>query len=293
MSIHADKVFLYIDKIGNFGSFPPYARIAAQNDPIIDGILFNPTDPDVTPARMNEARAKLTNRGTHFLVGIMWDPSWDGYPVASVAVQKLEAHIVRLAPDYVVVDGEIHNAFWIRDFLWGSVTGAGVALRGYRGVGGNRNLVGGTRPGKATDWTLESNQDGNWNQLPAGDTVYTDMAMARMSPIVQPYGGGMEPFSQETALKYVTSLGFPVAWVHLCHDPAKGLPSRVRAGVIFSADRWPAMYGVTARLLRKPQRVHKRQIKQRAQLREIAKTGRDPSYTGIALRQPKEGTNGE
>ena len=138
MSIYSDANWLWVERIGSFGSFPPYARIKAQTDPVIHGVLFRPDDPMVNAARLTECRGK------GLLAGVVYGTAFDADPIA--AAKKTSDSITLLNPDYVLLDMEMQSTAYFNKFFLGDVAN-GIARKGYRCAGGTENGAPGWRLG--------------------------------------------------------------------------------------------------------------------------------------------------
>ncbi len=210
VSVHADKTWLWLDSIGSFGSFPPYAKIKALQDPTVEGIYFNPEDPLVNAARFAECHEK------GLLAGMISVPRVSD-PVAYVTT--VDAQIKKLGNttvDAVMLDIEFHDADWIRK-----------AITGYRRL----------RPGKATDFTNEPFQDGAWG---AATSIYPELVAQRMDIYPQCYLGDMTNVDPVRCAKTVADGGAPIDRVHGCYDGAN-YPAGIIDGLIFTAERMRAL----------------------------------------------------
>ncbi len=209
MSVHADKTWLWLDSIGSFGSFPPYAKIKALQEPTVEGIYLNPEDPLVNAARFQEVHSK------GLLAGMMSVPR-SGDPITYA--RTVDSQITLMgnnAVDCVMLDIEVHDAAWIRK-----------AVTEYRAL----------RPGKATDFTNEPLQDGAWG---GSVSVYPFLVSQRIDLYPQLYLGDMTPVDPVRCVKTVAATA-PLDKIHGCYDGAN-YPAGIRDGLIFTAERMRAL----------------------------------------------------
>lgn len=234
-----------VDKIANFGSWPPTqayrdSRLQGQ------GILLNLHDPDAVGVK---GAAQILGIRSHRLFAGVWQPvppsGDDGALRAKLIDEKIDAIDTELAKqghpkiDCVGLNLEGYTVPQIREFLWGR-----PGVKGWRGSGGVLGSSDGYRSGIACWWIDEPYKDGTVKPM-------QDLMAARMMLAVEEFAGAgwagdMTPVDgQRTILDRVEgrrsdgSMRADEAWptdqVVACYDAGRGV--EIRYGLHFTLDR--------------------------------------------------------
>ena len=172
-----------------------WQRAAAHK---MTALYYPVTDPPAdVRRRILDTRAHVLTPG---LYGVWnWFPTLDGASFAEKVHELATACTpVGTPAPKVQLDIETHDPGYILD-----------ALRRWRAL----------RPAQDTSWTLESFQ-GGW-MSPA---FVAEVIALKIRVVPQYYGGGMEPFAQDMALRNLTRRGFPEKLITGFYDAA-ALPS--------------------------------------------------------------------
>lgn len=228
-----------VDRISNFGSFPPTARLHERWG--VRLVLLNHADPLAT-------RAQMQGIESHDCVAGSWEPvpldlgGFDGVAFA----KRVHDRVFELGSRVVGLNLEALTITQIRDFLWGR-----PGARGWRGVGGVVGSTGGWNGGIPCFWIDEPFKDGTVKP-------HSDLKTARMMLAVEGFDGIMRQIDHPRAILdrvlgfrngsgiNVPSDAYPAEQVTGCYDAALGI--RIRQGLYFTAEQLPGIFTVRQRL---------------------------------------------
>ncbi len=239
-----------VDKIGNFGSFPP---TEAYRDKFLgQGLLLNLTDPDCTAAQVIGVRSHKVWCGVWYPVPPAGEngaarAGWINSKIAQIDVDLQAANQAKVDICWLNLEG--YTTVQWRAFLWG-ISGA----RGWRGKDGVVGSTGGYRSGLATGVVDEPFKDGSIKP-------HKDFMAARIQLGVEGFYGpvaGQNP--DMTPADHVRAVidrltgfrsdgtthadeAYPAAQVVGCYDAALGSivnpkqPLLLRGGLHFTVER--------------------------------------------------------
>lgn len=227
-----------VDRISNFGSFPPTAKLRDRWG--IRLILLNHADPLVDRAQMLAIEQQGVFAGS-------WEPVPDSGSDGVELAARISVRVGVLQPRVIGLNLEALTMQKIRDFLWGR-----PGHKGFRGANGVVGSTDGLRPGLAAYWIDEPFKDGSVKP-------HVDLKLARMMLAVEGFDGPMNQIDHPRAIQdrvegfrdgsgiRIPAEAYPSEQLVGCYDAALGI--RIRSGLYFDAERLPGIFTLRRRVL--------------------------------------------
>lgn len=244
-----------VDRIGNFGGFPP--TVAFRDAFKAHGVCLNLHDPAI--AEPAKAAAQIAGIRSHDCWAGVWEPVPPGGDDGALRAVTIDAAIDRIDLELVKLDQPKIDIVWLnlegytiaqwQAFLWGKPGG----IKGWRGVNGSQGSAGGVRSGVATGVVDEPFKDGSVKPM-------VDLMVARVMLAVEGFYGptaqwpDMTPADHPRAIvdritgyrnggQLVAAEAWPADQVVGCYDAALGAivrpsePLLIRSGLLFTLER--------------------------------------------------------